>query len=218
MSDRTMARGHRLRCRQAADAGFTLLEIMVALLVLSMIVTSAFGTLRLGQRSWQAGVTKAAATEDQRTVKELLRRQFNQILPLSRPLDGKERLAFEGDARQVRFIAPAPRQHGAGGLLEFTLNGQRYSGLTLSYRLLDPAAEGWGPESEAQQITLVDGLRKATLRYYGATVKDQPPRWHRQWRDDAEEFPQLVQLQLTSRDDAPPWPDLYLTLPARLAQ
>ena len=49
MSDHTMARGHRSPTRQAADAGFTLLEIMVALLVLSMIVTSAFGTLRLGQ-------------------------------------------------------------------------------------------------------------------------------------------------------------------------
>ena len=216
MSDHTMARGHRSPTRQAADAGFTLLEIMVALLVLSMIVTSAFGTLRLGQRSWQAGVEKATATEDQRTVKELLRRQFSQILPLSRKLDGKERIAFEGDARRVRFIAPAPQHHGSTGLFEYTLVLEPLADsarLVLYYLLHDPDSTGLQEGgSDRQRVLLVEELKTASFSYYGSPVVGEPPQWHSQWNNDAETFPQLVRVGLTSKQGQRPWPELVLAL------
>ena len=49
-------------------AAFTLLEIMVAMTILTLIVTAAFGALRLGERSWESGLRHSTETETLRTV------------------------------------------------------------------------------------------------------------------------------------------------------
>jgi prepilin-type N-terminal cleavage/methylation domain-containing protein len=172
------------------EAGFTLLEIMVVMVLLAMIVTTAFGALRLGERSWEAGLARASETETLRTVAGLLQRQFNQILPLTWTGDSQTYLAFSGTREQVRFIAPAPQHQGATGLFEFTLVVEpRASGarLVLYYRLHDPDSTGFQPE-------------------------------HSQWRVDAEAFPQLVHARLVANAEQQQWPELYLALHTDLAQ
>ena len=204
------------------EAGFTLLEIMVAMVVLTMIVTTAFGALRLGERSWEAGLARASETETLRTVTGLLQRQFNQILPLTWTEDSQTYLAFSGTREQVRFIAPAPQHQGATGLFEFTLvvepqaSGAR---LVLYYRLHDPDSTGFQPDgSDRQRVLLVDGLKTATFAYYGSPVAEDPPQWHSQWRVDAETFPQLVHARLVAKAEQRQWPELYLALHTELAQ
>ena len=72
--------------------GFTLLEIMVAMVVLSLIVTTAFGALRLGERSWEAGLARSGETETLRSVAGVLQRQFNQTLPLGQCAEAHRQL------------------------------------------------------------------------------------------------------------------------------
>ena len=204
------------------EAGFTLLEIMVVMVVLAMIVTTAFGALRLGERSWEAGLARASETATLRTVSGLLQRQFNQILPLTWIEDSQTYLTFSGTREQVRFIAPAPQHHGATGLFEFTLvvesqaSGTR---LVLYYRLHDPDSTGFQPEdSDRQRVLLVDELKTATFAYYGSPVAEDPPQWHSQWSVDAEAFPQLVHVRLVANAEQRQWPELFLALHTELAQ
>ena len=97
-------RGGRHRPRRAG--GFTLLEVLVAVTVMGLILTAAFGALRLGSRSWEAGITRATETEERRSVASVLQRQFAQALPLTWPENDRDkRLAFDGGGRQGRFIA-----------------------------------------------------------------------------------------------------------------
>ena len=49
-----------------SKSGFTLLEVMVAMVVLTLIMTSAFGALRLGERSWEAGLARATESSRRR--------------------------------------------------------------------------------------------------------------------------------------------------------
>ena len=193
--------------------GFTLLEIMVALVVLTLIVTSAFGAIRLGERSWETGVMRANAAEDLRMVSTFLRRQFNQILTPVWSVNGDKRIAFAGDSERVQFIAPAPQRRGGGGLLEFTLSAERSDAgtrLVLAYRLFNPGSPGLGRGQAGQRITLARGLQKASLEFYGSPDAGGPPTWHQQW--DAETFPELVRLRVTAADTALPWPDLYFAV------
>lgn len=207
--------------RRRTQTGFTLLEIMVALVVMTLILTSAFGALRLGQRSWEAGVERANATEDLRMISGLLRREFHQILPLTWLIEGENRIAFSGDSRQVRFIAPAPQRRGAGGLFEFSLTAEPREASTrliLSYRLFDPGVPGFSQDQTFRQVILADGLKEVSLRYYGQPDKKRPPAWHERWDTGAERFPRLVHLQVSPGKTQAPWPDLYLALAAGWTQ
>ena len=207
------------RCR---EAGFTLLEVLVAMVVLSLIMTTAFGALRLGERSWEAGLTRAGKTETLRTVAGVLQRQFNQILPLSWTEDAKTTIALNGSSEQLRFIAPAPQHHGATGLFEYTLvvealdNSAR---LVLYYRLHDPDSNGFSSNSsDLQRVLLVDEIKSARFSYFGAPVADDPPQWHSYWNNDAMAFPQLVNVQLEAKQGQQPWPELNLVLQTQLAK
>lgn len=205
-----------------AEAGFTLLEILVAMVVLAMIVTTSFGALRMGERSWEAGHARSSETEKMRTVAGVLQRQFNQILPLSWTEDTQTRITFIGLRDSVRFIAPAPQHGGSTGLFEYTLvveTDADKARLVLYYRLHDPDGDGFDPEgSDRQQVLLVDGLKTASFAYYGSPVTNEPPDWHSQWGLDAKAFPQLVRARLDVHEGQRPWPELFLALHTGLDQ
>ena len=212
-----LPQGTRLR-----EAGFTLLEIMVAMLVMSLIVTTAFGALRLGERSWEAGIARADETETLRTVADLLQRQFSQLLPVTWTMDDQTTLAFSGTHDRVRFLAPAPRHRGATGLFEFTLAAKTRADstrLVLDYRLHNPDTDGFQPDgSDRQRVLLVDEIRTATLAYYGSPRAGDPPQWHSDWSSEADAFPQLVRVSLIAKPGQRHWPELLLALQARPAQ
>jgi len=204
------------------ETGFTLLEIMVAMVVLTLIMTTAFGALRLGERSWEAGLEHASETERLRTVSSVLQRTFSQILPLSWSENTLTHIAFSGDQKQLRFIAPAPQHHGATGLFEYTLAVEPHASgnrLMLYYRLHDPDSTGFEADSsDRQQVLLVDELKTASFAYYGSPVAGDPPQWHSKWSTDAEAFPRLVQTRIDSQPEQGQWPDLFLTLHTELAK
>ncbi|MEN8761641.1 MAG: prepilin-type N-terminal cleavage/methylation domain-containing protein [Thiogranum sp.] len=214
-------------------SGFTLLEVLVAVVIMAVIMTTAFGALRLGGRSWEAGVTRASDNERFRTVAGLLQRQVSQIIPMTWPDGGKTRIAFEGTAEQLRFVAPAPQQHRQAGLFEYGLTVQQQgpdTKLLLSFIPFNPDAEDFQTPANHQQLLLVAGLQRLSIDYFGnpassegsartrarvkARTSTQPPRWHRQWDANAQRFPNLIRVHMEVNEGQQPWPDLYLALPA----
>lgn len=200
---------------RSAEAGFTLLEIIVAMLVLAMIMTTAFGALRLSDRSWEAGIKRAGEAEQLRTTADLLRRQFNQLLPLHWIVDTERRIAFKGDRTRVQFIAPAPQHHGATGLFEFTFSAEADEDdirLILNYTLHDPDQTQLGPPDSGRRVRLVERLKSVELEYYGTSTGDESPAWHPQWSSEEESYPELVRLRMERESGMPQWPELILSL------
>lgn len=198
------------------QAGFTLLEIMVAMVVLTLIVTTAFGALRLGERSWESGLEHSSKTENLRTVSGVLQRLFSQILPLSWSENTETTLAFNGEQQHLRFIGPAPQHHGATGLFEYSLSLEQHQNsnrLMLYYRLHNPDINGFAVEgSDREEVVLVEELKSASFSYFGSPIAKDPAQWHTHWNSDAETFPMLVHVQIVSQARQDQWPDLLLTL------
>jgi general secretion pathway protein J len=206
------------RSMRKHNGGFTLLEVLVAVLVLAMIVSTAFGALRLGVRSWESGIVRANETEEWRTAADLLRRQFSQIIPLTWPDDADPRIAFDGDRDQIRFIAPVPQQRGQAGLYEFMLHTQRQAlatNLVLSYMPFYPGASDFQMPNTGRQVTLIAGLKSASFSYFGKATETEPPAWHQRWEVDAEELPLLIRVQMKRAGEDLPSPDLLLAVRAR---
>jgi general secretion pathway protein J len=205
--------------------GFTLLEVLVAVVIMAVIMTTAFGALRLGGRSWEAGVTRASDNERFRAVADLLRRQVSQVIPMSWPEDTEKRIAFEGAAEQLRFVAPAPQQHRQAGLFEYGLSAQRQgldTNLVLSFIPFNPDAKAFQTPASDQQLLLVAGLQRVSFDYFGspanagvgARTSEQPPGWQQRWDAGAQNYPDLIRVRMEVNEGQQPWPELVLALPA----
>ncbi len=208
-----------------SDSGFTLLEVLVAVVIMAVIMTTAFGALRLGGRSWEAGIARADGNATYRAVADLLRRQVSQILPLTWPEASQGRIAFDGEPTRLRFIAPAPQQRSEAGLFEYGLSAERQGleiKLVLSYIPFNPDAEAFQTPAPHQQALLVEQLEGVSFDYFGSPAKagirgnstNQAPRWYRRWAADAQNLPQLIRVRMAVKEGQRPWPELHLPLPA----
>lgn len=206
-----------LRCNRHDVRGFTLLELLVAIMILTLIMTAAFGAVRLGSRSWQAGVERSNASEKLRTSSEFLRRQFAQMIPVSVEDNDATQIIFSGDRNRIRFVASAPRHPAIAGLMVYTLvaedfdNSQR---LTLSYAVFDPGASNPGEAESDQQLILADGFETASFEFFGKKSADSMPSWQAEWTDEEEGLPELVRITLASANDSIRWPELILNIRA----
>jgi len=191
--------------------GFTLVELLVAIMILTLFMTASMGAVRIASRSWEAGHSRANATEEMRAVSDFLRRQFAQMPPLTWSDGGEERLVFSADEKRLRFVASAPQfAHGAG-MLVYTLaaaTSDDVDTLTLSYAAFDPGEEEFGEPLHSEQVTLATGFDAVSFEYYGAEMEDDGPSWTHRWRSDAERYPSVIRLRTRADDDGSGWPDL----------
>jgi general secretion pathway protein J len=200
-------------------AGFTLLELMVALTLLGLIASVAFGAMRVGSRSWEAGLKKANETAESRAVPTFLRRQLSQILPLVWEEAGSKQLAFVGERAQIRFIAPAPQRDQGVGLYEYLLlidTRMAESSLVLHYEPYLPGETDFRVSEQSPQLVLVEGLTELSFGYYGAEKAKDASLWRDEWDRKAELLPRLLRISFM-QEDQPQRPELLIPLHAEVA-
>ena len=202
-----MPAGPRARLRQA---GFTLVELMIALTLLTMLMTILFGALRHASRALDAGDEANDRANDVLLVHDWLRRELAQAQPLLvRDRNGAARIAFSGRAETLGFVAPLPAHLGGGGLhwIEFGLEDSADAlQLVLSERPFAPGSEF--RESSGRRV-LADDLTTAGFSYFGAPEGAEEPIWQSDWLD-RDALPLLIQLRMEPSDDRFAWPALMI--------
>lgn len=196
------------------QAGFTLVEMLVAMALLALLSALLVGGLHMSRT---AIVGSEAATERLLRTElglAVIRRQLEQADPL--PLGGvaSPRIAFAGDAESVVFIAPPGAFLALGGE-EITWlaieRGPEGARIVLRYRPLDRASDRWPPVLDAgamQSVVLLDGIARADLTYFGRIDPARDPQWWQDWRDAAA-LPTIIRLGVSGA--ARTWPDLVVT-------
>lgn len=201
--------GHGARNGARPEAGFSLIEMIVALALLAGMLALLPGTLRLGAHAWRAqhGIDRSAAIAAARRVISV---HVAQAMPLHRHRDGRAKgLDFEGDATSLRFVAPAPQAAPASGLVTYRLllsdgprppaeassapSARRHMTVTTAPLGDDVAAAGDGAPPTATSILLED-VADLRLRYFGRPADGSArPRWHTEWRRRAR-LPDLIEV------------------------
>jgi general secretion pathway protein J len=191
------------------QSGFTLMEVLIALTLLSLILVVLFSTLRLAGTSWDAGTARAEHNNEMRLVQNLIRRALGQAQPIVIPSPSGTTLAFSGSAAGVRFTAPLPAQAGISGLyllgLEIQDNGTDMS-LLLRRQQYRPDMLEFGEQAES--TVLLEGISEASFSYLGSQGPYEPVGWTEQW-EQSMRMPQLVRLRVVT-DEA--WPDLVVMI------
>lgn len=181
--------------------GFTLLEVLVALVVLSLLLLGLAQGSRFVLSGWDHQARLAARNQDLDTVDRTLRRLIVQ----ARPGSDRERLEFAGAPHSVTFtsIVPVP----AGGLPPQRADIRLI--VDASHRLLlvwTPHLHGVriGPAPPPEATEILRGVERLDLAYWPAA---QDGGWTPVWHDQTP--PRLVRVRIVFTDaDRARWPDI----------
>jgi general secretion pathway protein J len=178
----------------------SLVETLVALLLAGLIAWMGLAALGLAGR---AGAAMAADPAAIAAVQEVLRLRLLGTLPATRPrAGGRPVLAFEGEARRLRFVAELPPRFGLPGPALVELS-QREDALHLAWRPLGGGAGG------GARVMLV-GIAALALRYHGDPAGGREVAWRDTWRDAAQ-LPLAVEVGLLFPPGDPRrWPPLVV--------
>ncbi len=188
----------------ATQAGFTLLEIMVAMVLLTVIVTSSVSLLFMNIRSWDGLVNDSEMALGETLIHDRLTQILRQLSPLVWKSGGERSLAFAGEQDRVHFISQAPQQYRAGGLFEYLLaqeyDSDNQANLILYYAPYYPGQTEFRlPEDGKRRTLLVDtgGVRFAYLGPQRGRELD----WQARWEASATDYPSMVRIELAAGGD-----------------
>lgn len=196
-------------------AGFTLLEVLAALVLLALLLVGVYSGIRTASHSVRSGTAAIERIDQVRSAQQFLRRELAQSMlqPIGRT-DRGEPVYFEGSAREMRYVAPLPGYLGKLGpqlqRLQLVDDGHGGLRLELSLALLPPDGEAPQPLGEPQ--VLLDQIKSGGFSYRGVDAQDAVVPWSPAW-PDGPRLPQLVRIELEAAGTVA-WPSLEVPLRA----
>ena len=182
------------------EAGFTLLEMLVALVVLGLLLAGLAQASHFGIATYRRTTATIAATSDRQATFRALRRLIAHARPGQPP----------GTPHTLALVTTLPRAAALSNRLVFAEIGVTRSGdLVLAWRPaptgppLDPQAARAGA---AHVEILARHIAAIELRYWWVARPGAPPAWHE--AGPAGALPRLIRLRILPAAGQRPWPDL----------
>jgi len=195
-------------------AGFTLLELTIALVLFALMAAMMFGSLSFAGRSWDGGEAKVTQVNEMRQTGEFLRAQLGAQFPLRAKKVAEFPLRFAGAHSEIRYAAALPSRVAEGGVYYFRLSvvreGDR-SRLVQDRVIAEPGALDEPDFRDAGRSVLAEGIAEIRISYFGrdpGAADADAPTWRDTW-DDKQRLPQLVRLEVIPQR-GPAWPQLVV--------
>jgi general secretion pathway protein J len=196
-------------------AGFTLLELTIALVLLALMAGVLYGALGFAGTATDKGEAKVDANAGMRLAQDFLRGQIETQHPLRLRKVAEFPLLFAGEQDQLRYAAPLPSRVASGGVWYFRLSVARddpRSPLLLE-RVVPDVNAARPPEftADAERSVLALGIADIKIGYFGrdsGAINADDPTWRDRW-DNAQRVPLLVRIDVTPKQ-GPPWPTLIV--------
>lgn len=197
-----------------AQRGFTLLEMLIAFSMMSLLFLALFSSFNTIGRGWDAADRKMLKTEDMRLISEFLRSQLSQAMVVRIQSDDGPMYAFEGEDYFVRYAAPLQPLQDSGGIYLIELatsvdsEGKK---LEMRYAPYRPDLNWDDALSEVEPVLVYGGLHSVRFEYFAAESVDDDPVWEYEWMDKTV-YPLLLKVSIEDKDQRL-WPELIVDLP-----
>lgn len=192
--------------------GFTLIEVLLAMTLLSVMMTLLFVSLKICAESWEKGEKKIFEVSETAGVVNFFQRHLVMAKPLWNDFTQEERLfSFQGDRQSLQFVSSFPASAGRAGLQLFNIRlvkENRENLIKVTIVPFYPVAEGddWLTEEE----TLIKGVADVSLAYFGQEEGETESRWLDQWRG-RDQLPKLVRIKIELENKVF-WPEMDFEL------
>ncbi len=202
--------------RSRNQAGFTLLELLVALTLLGLVMAAIFGELRFATRAWDAADAKLERNGELLSVHAFVRQRLQQVHV---PQPNRERdnddspVVFAGNSRSMEFLATMPANIADGGFYEISLSseiGRDGNNLFISWRPFDEGGTASVADGPDNSRVLLRGVREVRFAYFGQTGETLAPQWWDIW-PSRNAAPTLIRMRVSFDDgDRRSWPELVV--------
>lgn len=198
---------------QAGSGGFTLIEILIALVLMALVMATLTSAMRIVGGSWERGEAQTAANEQMARSHAFLRREWMRLERIYWGEEGQEVIAIDGDESSLRYIVAEPPFPAEPGLYAIELKIEKYRGgqaLIRSRIAFYPDTEDLEHFKKLEfidPVVLAEGAIEFTLAYADPEdLEDWAARWSEENR-----FPGLIRLEaLDPESGEPAWPALLV--------
>jgi general secretion pathway protein J len=196
-----------------ASAGFTLIEVLIAMTLLGIMIVLLFSSMKICADSWQKGEDKITEVNDVAVVYQFFQHHLSTAKPLWDDFseENNKIFAFQGKNQELQFVSSFPASAKKSGLQLFSLkliNDSDEQLIQVSIKPFYPVAEG--EEWRQEEVTLLRHVRNFSLSYFGAEESQPEGSWRDDWLEK-ETQPRLVKIKI-ERDDGSFWPEMLVDL------
>lgn len=175
--------------RASKQQGFTLIEILLALSITTVLIISAFSALRLGFSSWERGEALLGKSALKRNIISRFEREASSIYPFT--LKQESKIAFLGKKDSVGFATVAT--------MPSTIHGARWAFYTVGEKglavhekfLTDEDLISFEGGELVESETSVKGM---SLEYLGKEG------WSSEWEPRKDELPNALRAKVLMAD------------------
>ena len=212
---------YRIKKSKKISYGFTLLELLVSITILSLIITISYSALRLGTKSWDASINNINNNTATRSAIDLIKNKLEHIYPIYWKKDTRRALAFQGDEERIMFIAPSPQGREVGEYFEYMLvvnKSQNGTSMELFYEPHSPGDDEFSVDEESPYREILTGLKDARFSFYGKPENNAEEEWFVEWKDEFISLPSAVQVVMVAKEGAGINREFIIQLQSELSQ
>ncbi len=200
--------------REARTHGFTLIEVLIAMTLLSIMVVLLFSSLSICAKSWEQGDSKIAEVNEVAVVYNFFQRHLSSAIPLwndfSVTEQGDRTFSFQGKKQFLQFVSTFPASAAKSGMQLFTIQQQQQDNEQLINVTLTPffpvtEGEAWRTE----EAVLLKHVSDFSLAYFGPDETGES-RWQDEWLEK-ELQPQLIKINISTTNGVF-WPEMIIEL------
>jgi prepilin-type N-terminal cleavage/methylation domain-containing protein len=195
--------------RVGPQTGFTLIEVLVGLALLSLLSIGILATTRVAQDVTTRTLRLERTLQDQLVAHRFLRRAIGSAYPMQVNPDHGQAIGLRGDDQELQLLAFPGSGSGDRGLQRLRIRWEEApggeGGQVVVYARPDTAADDAQWTSAAREV-LIEGVERLEWSYKSV---DHSSDWSGDWSGTA--LPRLVRLRLTyvnPRSRA--WPELVV--------
>ena len=171
-----------------SSAGFTLLELIIAITILPLIILIIGNGFRLGMNAWEKGENETVWTQRFRVLSGVLSQQIKSAYPYSMEIDDERVILFEGTSDSIMFVTTLT-DSGYGGF-----KWVRYvhkDGTLFHKEGLLPDKKLMEKTSEDEEVVDTD-IKEMTFAYLSLEDKE----WLDSW-EYGEKLPGAVRVKMS---------------------
>lgn len=198
--------------------GFTLMEVLIAMTLFSMMIVLLFGSLKMSSESWERGENKINEVNQAAAVYNFFQRYLQTAMPLWDFTSKEEQtFSFQGQKDTVQFVSVRPASVIGPREQIYTVSlekvGRDEHVIKVSMAPFFPNAEG--EEWQADEEILLRRVSHLSFEYFGSDEGEDNPRWQDDWLTRTQ-LPQLVKIKIDGEAQNF-WPELVVELKASAA-
>ena len=179
-----------------SEKGFTLVELLIAVTILSIVITVVVEAFWLAQRSMKKGSEVMDVDLRERVAFDLISKQLSSTFPFPLKEDGP---SFAGNAQMIDFISTLPMalERRAGLFhVRYVLEEPPAGELKILRVYQRPLYTLKPREDELDGFTLLTAIEDGAWGYYADGL------WGDEYEGETGRLPERIRLTLTYRSDA----------------